>query len=59
MRSLAGGIAIYLVLDRLEIAYDIEELIERIGHEAVSQNLNDARMNSTKSEANSEESECV
>ena len=28
-RSLAGGIAISLVLDRLNIAYDIEELIER------------------------------
>ena len=41
-RSLAGGRAIYLVLNRLDIAYDIEELIERIGHEAVAKNLNDA-----------------
>ena len=34
--------AIYLVLNRLDIACDIEELIERIGHEAVAKNLNDA-----------------
>ena len=32
-RSFAGGAAICLVLNRLNIACDIEELIERIGHE--------------------------
>ena len=58
-RSLAGGIAIYLVLDRLDITCDIEELIERIGHEAVSENLNDAGMNSKNSEVHSEEPDCV
>ena len=42
-RSLAGGTAIYLVLYRLDIAYDIEKLI---GHETVVENLNDAVMNS-------------
>ena len=51
-RSLAGGFAIYLVLD-------IEELIERIGHERVAENLTNAVMNSTNSEVNSEEPECV
>ena len=49
-RSLAGGIAIYLVLNRLDVAYDIEDLIERIGREAVAENLNDAVLNSTNSE---------
>ena len=49
-RSVAGGTAIYLVLNRL----DIEELIERIGYEAVVKNLNDAVMNSTNSEVSSE-----
>ena len=39
---MAGGIA-------------IEELIERIGHEAVSEYLNNAVMNSTNSEVSSEE----
>ena len=58
-RSLAGGTAIYLVLNRLNIAYDVEELSERIGHERVAENLNNAGMNSTNSEANSEEPECV
>ena len=58
-RSLAGGIAIYLVLNRLDIAHDIEELIERIGHERVAENLNNAGMNSTNSAVNSEEPECV
>ena len=48
-RSLAGGTAIYLVLTRLDVAHDIEELIERIGHEAVAENLNDAVMNGTDS----------
>ena len=47
-RSVAGGIAVYLVLDRPDIAYDIEELIKRIGHERVAENLNNAVMNSTK-----------
>ena len=58
-RSLACGIAIYLVLNRLDIAFDIEELIERIGHERVAENLNNAGMNSTNSEVNSEEPKCV
>ena len=48
VRSLAGGIAIYLVLDWRNIASDIEELIERIGHERVAENLNNAVMNSTR-----------
>ena len=56
-RSLAGGTAIYLVLNGLNIAYDIEELIDRIGHEAVAENLNDAVMNGTNSEVSSEEPE--
>ena len=56
---MAGGTAIYLVLNRLNIAYDVEELIERIGHERVAENLNNAGMNSTNSEVNSEEPECV
>ena len=56
---MAGGTAIYLVFNRLNIAYDIEELIERIGHEAVSENLNDAVMNSTNSEVSSEKPEFV
>ena len=38
-RSLAGG-------DRLDVAYDIKDFIERVGHEAVAENLNDAAMNS-------------
>ena len=58
-RSLAGGIAIYLVLDKLDFAYDIEELIKRIGHGRVAENLNNTVMNSTNSEVNSEEPECV
>ena len=57
-RSLAGGTATYLVLDTLDIANDIEELIERIGHNAVAENLNDV-MNSTNSELSSEEPELV
>ena len=36
------GIAIYLVFDTLDVAYDIEVLIERISHEAVAEHLNDA-----------------
>ena len=59
MRSLAGGIAIYLVLNRLDIAYDIEELIERVGNNAVAENLNNAVMNSASSEVSSEEPEFV
>ena len=54
-RSFVGDIAIYFVLSRLVIARDIEELIERIGHERVAENLNNAVMNSTNSEVNSEE----
>ena len=49
----AGGMANYLVLNRLDIAYDIE----RIGHEAVAENLNDAVMNSANSDVSSEEPE--
>ena len=56
---MAGGTAIYLVRNRLDVAHDIEELIERIGHEAVAENLNDAVMNSTNSEVSSEEPEFV
>ena len=56
---MAGGTAIYLVLNRLNIAHDIEEFTERIGHEAVSENLNDAMMNSTNSEVSSEKPEFV
>ena len=58
-RSLAGGTAIYLALNRLDIAYDIEELIEGIGDEAVAENLNDAGMKSANSEVSSEEPEFV
>ena len=59
-RSFAGGIAFYLVLDNgLDIVYDIEELIEKIGHEAVAENLNNAGMNSTNSEVGPEKPECV
>ena len=43
----------------LDIAYGIEELIERTCRERVAENLNNAGMNSTNSEANSEEPECV
>ena len=43
---MAGATAIYLVLNRLDIAYDIEELIEGICHETVVENLNNAVMNS-------------
>ena len=44
---------------RLDIAHDIEEVMERICHEAVAENLNDAVMKSTKSEVSSEEPESV
>ena len=43
---MANGAAIYLVLNRRDIANDIEELIEGIGHETVVENLNNAVMNS-------------
>ena len=56
---MADGTVIYLVLNRLDVAYDIEELIERTGHEAVSENLNDAVTNCTNSEVSSEEPEFV
>ena len=39
-RSWAGGIAIYLMPSKLDIAHGIEEVIERNGHEAVTENLN-------------------
>ena len=58
-RSLVGVTAFYLVLNRVIIADDIEELIERIGHEAVSENLNDAGVNGANSEVSSEEPACV
>ena len=45
-RSLADGTAIYLVLNRLDIPYDIEELVEGISHETGVENLNNAVMNS-------------
>ena len=48
-----------LVLNRRDFACNIEELIERIGHETVVENLNNAVMNSTNPEVNSEEPECV
>ena len=48
-RSLAGGIAVYLVLDWLNIACDIEELTERMSHEAVAKHLNGAGKNSANS----------
>ena len=50
---MVGGTAIYLVLNTLDIAYDIKEVIERIGHETVAENLN------TNSEVSSEEPEFV
>ena len=56
---MAGGTAIYLVLNSLDVACDIEKLIERIGHEAVAENLNDAVMHGTNSEVSSEESEFI
>ena len=49
----------YLVRSGLDVAYDVEEMIERIGHEAVAENLNDAVMNSTNSELSSEEPDFV
>ena len=58
-RSLAGGTAIYLALGGLDVDWDMEELIERSGQEAVSENLNDAVMNGTNSEVSSEEPEFV
>ena len=47
-RSLAGGTAIYLALNRLDVDWDMEELIERSGQEA-----------GTNSEVSSEEPEFV
>ena len=59
-RSLAGGTAIYLVLNRRDFAYNIQELIERIGHETVVENLNNAVMNRVdKKLPSSEEPEFV
>ena len=58
-RSLAGGSAIYLVFDRMDIACDIEELIERISHEAVAEHLIDAGKNSANLEVSLEEPEFV
>ena len=58
-RSLVGGIGTYLVLKRLVIANDSKELIERIGHETVDENLNNDVMNNTNSEVNSEEPEFI
>ena len=56
---MAGGIALYLVHDRLNIAFDIEELIERISHGAVAEHLNDAGKNSANSELSLEEPDFV
>ena len=50
-RSLADGTETYLVLKRL-IARDSQELIERIGHETVNENLKNV-MDNTNSEVNS------
>ena len=47
-RSLADGTETYLVLKRLVIANDSQELIKRIGHETVNENLNNDVMNSTR-----------
>ena len=57
---MVGCIAICLVFDRLDIAHDIEELIERISHEAVAErHLNDAGKSSASSKVSLEESEFV
>ena len=56
---MAGDSAIYLVLNRLAVAYDIEELIERLSHEAVAERLIDAGKNSANLEVNLEEPEFV
>ena len=47
----AGGTANCLKPKRLEIAYDIEEVIERIGHEAVAENLKQCRDEQSGQEA--------
>ena len=57
--QVAGGIAICLVLDRLDIARDIEELLERVSHEAVAEHLNDAAKNSANSEVSLEKPQFV
>ena len=54
-----GGIGTYLVLKRLVIANDSKELIERISHETVDENLINDVMNNTNSEVNSEEPEFI
>ena len=57
-RSLVGGIAICLVF-WLDIAYDIEELTERISHEVIAEHSNDTGKNSANSEVSLEEREFV
>ena len=52
-RSLAGVAETYLMLKRLIIADDSPELIKRIGHATVDENLNKAVMNNTNSDVNS------
>ena len=58
-RSLVGGTAISLVFNWLDVAFEMEELIERIVHVAIAENLDDAGMSSANSEASSEEPELV
>ena len=52
-RSLADGTETNLVLRRLVTADDSHELIKRIGHETVNENLNKAVMNDPNSDVNS------
>ena len=52
-RSLADGTETHLVLKRLLIADDSQELIKRIGHETVNENLNNDVVNNTNSDLNS------
>ena len=42
-----------LVLERLVFADDGQELVKRIGHETVNENLNNDVMNNTNSDVNS------
>ena len=50
--SLADGTEIYIVLKTLVIADDCQELIKRIGHETVNENLNNDVMKNMKSHVN-------
>ena len=51
-RSLTDGTETHLVLKRLVIADDSPELIKRIGHETVNENLINDVMNNTNSDVN-------